>query len=282
MAVDESNQAQADFWTAAGTLWNELRDQFDDQVNAHGLAAIEALAVQPGESVIDIGCGAGSTTLQLAERAGPSGSVLGLDISQTMIDGARAHAASMGAAAVSFDVGDVMVESFDGTADALYSRFGVMFFSDATTGFANMLTALRPGGRLGFVCWQSPLDNPWASQGLQRVAEFADIPFGGDPTAPGPFSLGDRDRLESVLADAGFTDLSITPRVATVHMGADASDAAEFLAKLMPAAAALAAQDPDKAAQLHASLVELFDQWSGPNGVEAPSAVWIVTAQRPA
>ncbi len=282
MAIDASNQPQADFWTSAGALWTALRDRFDDQVNEHGLAAIDALNLEAGESVIDVGCGAGSTTVQVAERVGEDGRVRGLDISQTMIEGARAHAEAQGVATATFDVGDAMAETFDGDADAVFSRFGVMFFSDAVAGFANILTALRPGGRLGFVCWQSPVDNPWASQGFRAVGQFIEMPFrGGDPTAPGPFSLGERERLESVIVDSGFEDVSIEPRVTPVRMGDDAADAAGFFTQLTPAAANLAADDPEKAAELRAALIDLFSEWEGPDGVQAPSAVWIVTARRP-
>ena len=199
-----------------------------------------------------------------------------------MIDGARSHAESLGTRTVTFDVGDAMAETFDGSADAVFSRFGVMFFSDAVTGFTNILTALRPGGRLGFVCWQSPMDNPWASQGLRTVGQFIETPFtGGDPTAPGPFSLGDRDHLESVLAESGFVDVTVESRISPVRMGSDAADAAGFFTKLTPAAAALETEDPDAAARLRSALVELFSEWDGTDGVQAPSAVGIVTAARP-
>lgn len=149
MGVDDSNRVQADFWAAAGSMWTADRDRFDRQVDHHGRAAIDALAPARGERVIDIGCGAGSTTLAIAEAVGPEGHVHGLDISPTMIEGATAFAAGRGVTNATFTVGDAMVEPFDSDTDALFSRFGVMFFSDATAGFANMLTALRPGGRFG-------------------------------------------------------------------------------------------------------------------------------------
>jgi len=152
MSVDATNQAQAEFWTNAGPLWTKLRDRFDAQASQYGLAAIDALAPSEGERVIDIGCGAGTSTIQLAERVGATGSVLGLDISPTMIEGAIHLAEANGATNVSYQVTDAMAEPFQPEADAVFSRFGVMFFSDATAGFANIRNALRPGGRLGFVC----------------------------------------------------------------------------------------------------------------------------------
>lgn len=281
MTVHESNQTQADFWTAAGTMWTALRDRFDSQVNEHGLAAIDALAPAPGETVIDIGCGAGTTTVQIAALVGDGGHVRGLDISPTMIEGAAAHATEEGLENVTFMVGDAMAEPFSADADAVFSRFGVMFFSDATAGFANILGALRSGGRLGFVCWQSPMENPWVARPLAIAAEFVEIPFGGDPTAPGPFSLGDPERLSSVLGDAGFVDVDIKPHSAPAYLGSDTADAVDFLSKLMPPIVALEAEDPEKAAQLRARVAEEIVDWDGPDGVQAPSAAWIVTARRP-
>ena len=279
MSVHESNQIQADFWNAAGTLWTAMRDRFDDQVSHHGLAAIDALAPVQGETIIDIGCGAGTATLQIAARVGESGTVSGLDISPTMIQGASEYAAEQGVTNATFSVGDAMVEPFQGNADGVYSRFGVMFFSNATTAFANIVTALRPGGRLGFVCWQSPMENPWASRPLQVAGRFVDIPFGSDPTAPGPFSLGDRQKLESVLSNAGFVDIELNARTSPARIGSDIDDAVDFLFQLIPPVKALQENDPAKAAELRTTLKEELREWEGPNGVEAPSAVWIVTAR---
>ncbi|MEM7272001.1 MAG: class I SAM-dependent methyltransferase [Actinomycetota bacterium] len=280
MGIADSNQVQADFWAAAGTMWIADRHRFDRQVDHHGQAAIDALAPAAGERVIDIGCGVGSTTLAIAEAVGPTGHVRGLDISPTMIEGAAAFAEAEGVTNVSFAVGDAMVEPFESDADALFSRFGVMFFSDATAGFANMLHAIRPGGRLGFTCWQSPADNPWASVPLTIASEFVDIPFGGDPTAPGPFSLGDVDRLRSVVEDAGFAEVEITPRTADAMVGTDLEDAIDFLFRLIPPVAALEADDPAGAAELRARLATELAPWETPDGVQVPSAVWIVTAKR--
>lgn len=279
MPIDDSNQAQADYWAASGSMWTMLRDRFDAQAGAHGLAAIDALAPAPGEFVIDIGCGAGTTTLQLAERVGPEGRVLGLDISPSMIEGASAFAHEHASATVSFAIGDAMVEPFTGDADAVFSRFGVMFFSDATAGFTNLRRALRPDGRLGFVCWQAPAENPWIVRPLEIASRYVDVPFGSDPTAPGPMSLADPQRIETVLTDAGFGDLVITPWVARTNLGVDPDDAVDFLSGLISSISALQADDPERAAELRAELIDELGDWAGPDGVESPSASWIVTAR---
>lgn len=281
MAVDESNQAQADFWESSGAQWVAMRDRFDRQASAHGVAAIDALAPAPGDRVIDIGSGAGTSTLQLAERVGESGHVLGLDISSSMVEGAAAYAAQEGVGNVSFEVGDAMAEPFTGDADAVFSRFGVMFFSDATAGFANLLTALRPGGKLGFVCWQAPSENPWIVRPLGIASRYVELPFGADPTAPGPMSLADPERLRTVLGDAGFTDVVLEPRSAPTKLGATMDEAVDFLFGLMAPIAALKRDDPSRADELRAEMLDELSDWQTPEGVESPSAVWVVTARRP-
>jgi len=206
--------------------------------------------------------------------------VTGLDISPTMIEGAEAYAAAHTVTNVSFSVGDAMVERFAGDADAVYSRFGVMFFSDPTAGFADLLRALRPGGRLGFVCWQGPAENPWLVRPLSIAARYVEMPFGADPTAPGPLSLADPERIAAVLDGAGFVDVSVTPRTAPTMLGSSLDDAVDFLSGLMAPIAALAERDPQQAAALRADLIDELADWDGPDGVESPSAVWVVTAAR--
>jgi SAM-dependent methyltransferase len=281
MPIDETNRAQADFWAASGAQWTRMRDRFDAQAGAHGTAAIDALGPATGEYVIDIGCGAGSTTLELSRRVGRDGRVLGLDISPTMLEGARAFAAQAGATNITFAEGDAMIEPFAGDADAVYSRFGVMFFADALAGFANLRTALRPDGRLGFVCWQAPIENPWITRPLAAAANYVEMPFGSDPTAPGPMSLADPARVRSLLAEAGFVDIDVQPRSAPTTLGTDLDDAIDFLFGLMAPIGALQRDDPEKAAALRHDLETELADWAGPEGVTSPSATWVVTARRP-
>lgn len=278
MSFDESNQQQAEFWAAAGPLWVRQRERFDRQAGAHGLAAIEVLAPADGEQIVDVGCGAGSTAIEIARRVGPNGSVLGVDISASMIDGARALSATLGTANVEFVVDDAMAMDFDASADGVFSRFGVMFFSDATTGFANLRGALRVGGRLGFTCWRSAAENPWISESFALVGKYTDLPFAADPTAPGPMSLADPDRIGSVLAAAGFGEVEVVAHDAPARLGDDPAEAVDFLSELMPMVDALRRDDPVSAGRLHDELHEMVVQWTTADGVEAPSATWIVSA----
>lgn len=278
MAIDEANQEQAELWHTSGPMWVALRDRFDAQSGAHGTAAMDALDPQPGERLYDIGCGPGSTSVELARRVGADGAVVGLDISETMIEGARAHAAELGFDGVSFRVGDAMIEPFAGDADAVFSRFGVMFFSDASAGFTNIRTALRPGGRLGFACWQAPATNPWITESFAVAANHIELPFGQDPTAPGPFSLADPERVTQVLTDAGFADVTITAFEASSVLGPDEASAAEFMAKLLPGSGSYPKETADA---LLEDLQVAYARWLSPRGVEFSSASWTVTASNP-
>ncbi len=280
MTDSSVNEAQAQFWTAAGSTWTEQRDNFDQQANDHGLAAVDALAPTKGEFIIDIGCGAGTSSVQLAERVGDSGRVSALDISPTMIEGAEAFAAGHGIDNITFAVADAMFDDMGPDADCVYSRFGVMFFADATAGLANMRRALRDGGRLSFVCWQSPKENPWASVPLSIASNHVEMPFGTDPTAPGPFSLGDPDRLNAVLDDAEWSDVVLTSRQADLNLGDDLDEAIAFMTNLMPPLQALAKTHAEKFATFRSELSEALSTWTTSEGVICPSATWIVTANK--
>jgi SAM-dependent methyltransferase len=278
----EGNLVQAAFWEVAGPLWAQKQDLFDAQVNLHGLRAIDVLAPAAGESIMDIGCGTGTSSFQLAERVGSDGRVVGYDISSTMVSAARSRAAGMGATNVEFDVADAHTHSFEPTADAVYSRFGVMFFADPHGAFANIRTGLRPGGRLAFVCWQSPALNPWISKPMEAVRKYVELPFGADPNAPSPFAFADPDRIRDVLAGGGFTAVAIEPCEKPVNLGPDVDAALTFITSRNPATATLPERDPDLWEKVRADVYAVLSPYLTDHGVETESATWLVTASNPA
>jgi SAM-dependent methyltransferase len=278
MQPHESNEAQAQFWEGAGPVWQQMQERLDAQANDHGLRAIDALAPADGATVIDIGCGAGTSSFQLADRVGPAGTVVGYDISSTMVDAARARAEALGVTNVRFVVADAHTETFEPDADGVFSRFGVMFFGDPVGAFANIRTGLRPGGRLSFACWQSPANNPWISGPLGAVAKHIELPFGPDPTAPGPFAFADPDRVRNLLDAAGFRDIQVEGYEKAVDMGATMDDAVGFVLGLNPLTASLRANDPELADKVFADVADSLRAYETDRGVETPSATWIVTA----
>lgn len=285
MAQSETSAANADqitYWNAsAGETWAAMQDQLDRQIGPLGERAMAALAPEVGERAIDIGCGCGQTTMALAARVGPRGSVLGVDISHPMLEVARRRVAAAGLAQVTLSEADAQTHAFAaGAFDAVFSRFGVMFFSDPAAAFANIRKALRPGGRLGFVCWRPFADNPWMMVPLTAALQhLPPIPPPTDPFAPGPFALADADRLRGFLSSAGFADIRIEPFDAMIG-APDLDQAVEVALKVGPLGALLRDQ-PDKADLVVGAIRQALAAYIAAEGVRLPSATWIVRARAP-
>lgn len=167
-------------------------------------ALVEWAAPQPGGRVVDVGCGAGGTTLALSHAVGPSGSVVGLDVSAVILQAARARLAE--AANTRLELADALTWTLDGPpADLLFSRFGVMFFGDPVAAFANLRRALKPGGRFAFAAWAALADNPWIDIPLQAALSVVPPPpADSDQYEPGQFAFGTPDRVRRILHDAGY------------------------------------------------------------------------------
>lgn len=215
-----ANVEQAEFWECRASDWIEGTSFTDIVTGLFGVDAMEVLAAAPGHRVIDIGCGTGATTVELARRVAPGGEAIGVDISPTLVAASTATAASVGVDNISFRVADAQAEPLgDRDVDAVYSRFGVMFFSDPVAAFTNIRNALRPEGVLAFACWQTIFDNEWmlVPGGAAMSVTGTPPPMPG-PCEPGPFSLADANHLASVLTDAGFRDIEITSAVHPISL----------------------------------------------------------------
>jgi SAM-dependent methyltransferase len=272
---DGPNAAQVAYWNAsAGPVWVAMQDALDAQLHDLGLAAMAALAVREGERVIDIGCGCGDTTLELAERVGPGGTVLGADISAPMLEVARRRAEGLGR--VSFAQADAQTHAFE-PADAAFSRFGVMFFADPAAAFANIRRALAPAGRVAFVCWRALAENHWMTIPMAAVAPL--LPPAPPPplNAPGPFAFADRDRVRGILSDAGFTHIAIEPHNQAIGQG-DLETTVRTSLNVGPVGAALR-ENPLLRAPITAAVSAALAPHAGADGVKLPSATWIVTAR---
>ncbi|HRD46456.1 MAG TPA: class I SAM-dependent methyltransferase [Caulobacter sp.] len=277
MATDAANADQIAYWNAqAGETWAAQQEKLDRQIAPLGHAAIDALQPQAGERLIDIGCGCGQTTLELAGEIGPGGSVLGVDISRPMLDIARRRDA--GAANVAFLEADAQTHVFEpGAADGVFSRFGVMFFADPTVAFANIRKALKPGGRLAFVCWRPLAFNDWMRVPMAAaLAHVPPLPAPADPHAPGPFAFADAERVRTILAGAGFTGVDIAPYDTFVG-GHPLEDAVTLSLKVGPLGMLLR-ENPDKRDAVIGAVRDALAPHEGLDGVMLPAAVWIVTA----
>jgi SAM-dependent methyltransferase len=203
MNADEKHAAQIEYWNGqAGQNWVIAQDYIDRMllpVSDLLLARVPRLA---GGIVYDVGCGCGATTLALGDRLGLATRIAGFDISHAMIH--RALERSEGRSNISYALGDVSVTPFAPVADLLVSRFGVMFFGDPVAAFANMKTAVKPGGSLIFVCWRAFDLNPWMKVPLTAAYRHVPVLPSPEPGDPGPFSFADRDRVTRILTDAGW------------------------------------------------------------------------------
>jgi len=278
--AETDNTDQIAYWNAeAGEAWAALQKQLDAQLSHHGLRAMEALAPVMGERIVDVGCGSGQTTLALGQAIGRTGAVMGLDISRPLLELARRRAAESGAANVSFAEADVQTYAFPpATFDAVFSRFGVMFFSDPPAAFANIRRALKPGGRLAFVCWRSPAENIFMT--LPYAAAEAQLPPAPPPapSAPGPFAFADRDRLHHILSSAGFRDIELTRYDRKIGSG-DLEQTLAVSLKMGPLGRALG-EHPEKRALVIDGVRKALRPHVDDHGiVRLDSASWIVTAR---
>jgi SAM-dependent methyltransferase len=275
------NDEQITLWNGVqGETWVAMQERLDNQLLPLGRVTVKALAPRAGERILDIGCGAGQTTLDLAEAVGPDGAVLGVDISEPLLAIARRRAAAAGADRARFVAADAQVHTFEPGHDAVYSRFGVMFFADPLAAFANLARALRPGGRLAFVCWRRPDENPIMMEPLAAaVAVGLTPPEPAPPEAPGPFAFADRARVTRILAAAGFTDIALTPHDEAVG-GNDLEAALDLAFHVGPLGRMLREKPEQRAAVADAVRATLARHVVAGGVVMMPSATWIATAKR--
>jgi SAM-dependent methyltransferase len=277
----DRNADQIAYWNGpGGQHWADRQQAQDLMLAPVSEVLIDRARPKAGERIIDVGCGCGATTLALAPKVGPTGHVLGVDISAPML--ARAKQLASPGLPVDFVLADATVYPFEPASfDVLVSRFGVMFFADPALSFANMRGALRPSGRLTFACWREPRENPFFMAALQAVYKHVPkLPQLG-PEDPGPFSFASEPRVRRVLGEAGFTVIAMEPCDLSldVAVGRGLNAAVETALEIGPAARALAEQPPDLVAAATTSIREALAQFAHGQSVMLGASIWIVTAQ---
>jgi SAM-dependent methyltransferase len=278
---EPANTDQITYWNdAPGKTWADLQDVLDVQLEPMGAAVLAALAVRSGERVIDVGCGCGQTTLALAEAVGPTGLALGVDISEPMLAVARERAA--GRPQARFQNADAQTHAFDaGSFDALHSRFGVMFFDDPTAAFANLRRALKPDGRLAFLCWRTPAENPIMTAPMAAAQKHLPPPQPMTPGAPGPFAFAEPERVRAILAGAGFADIAIAPQDMPAG-GNTVEETLEVSLRIGPLGRLLRENPQADREAAVADVRAAIANHQRPDGrVFMDSACWVVTARNP-
>jgi SAM-dependent methyltransferase len=259
--------------------WAEVRELLERQLAPLGQRALQALAPHPDESVLDIGCGGGTTALELARAVAPNGTVVGVDLSAAVL--ALAQGAVEGCERVRFIQADAQVFPFEPASfDAAFSRFGVMFFADPTAAFINIRRGLRPNGRLAFVCWRAMEDNSLDILPLRAASAHLPRQPVPDPNAPGPFAFANPDRVRSILQAAGFVEIGITAHDELV--GSGDLDAMLAVCSQVGALGKILRENPQLRAAALPAVRSALEAHNGLDGVKLNAAIWVVTARAPA
>ena len=274
MPTTEANQAERKRWN--DPVWSEFwpkRERFTESVTPLLLRALELKA---SERVLDIGCGGGPATSAAAAAVGSAGRAVGADISVPLIELARSRVAGAGIKNVSFQVKDVQQDRIEGGPfNVAMSQFGVMFFDEPRTAFANIRGHLVPGGRLAFACWQSTAKNPWfVGPALKDFVPSPPRPAPGkSPT--GPFAFAESDYVRGILHAAGFAEIAVALHDYTIEAPENAIiDDAQLVFLGVP---------PEKMPQARAAVDKHMTRFRLPSGLcRYPLAVQIFTARNPA
>jgi SAM-dependent methyltransferase len=279
LASPGANDAMFDYWNNRnGEVWVRFQAQLDRQLEPLGAAAVAALAPSAGEAILDVGCGCGDTTVRLGAAVGPSGRVVGADISHPILEVARRRPRSSPGLPVEFHALDAQTADLGEAAfDAVFSRFGVMFFSDPVAAFVNLRRALKPAGRLAFVCWRPLAENPWMGAPMAAAAHLLPPQPASDPLEPGPFAFADAERVRGILTTAGFAEVRISPFDTRVGR-AGLEDTVSLNLNIGPLARALR-ESPDAREAVTEAVRSAMAAHVTSEGVLMPAAVWIVTAK---
>jgi ubiquinone/menaquinone biosynthesis C-methylase UbiE len=274
---DELAAEQAAYWKGAGgTMWLGAYDRIQRGIAGFSEIALAAAAAQPGERVLDVGCGTGATTADLAKAVGAKGHVLGADISEPLVEAARAR----GLGNATFEMADATTHAFEPASfDLVFSRFGVMFFGDPVAAFQNIRRALKPSGRLVFLCWRTAAENAWSAVPMRAAQRFLAPMARPGPEDPGQYSFGDRSRVERILTQAGFNGLSIEPVDQMMNLGENIADVLQRIGDFGPLARAFKDLAPEQIAKAKAAIAEALKPHATADGVKLAGACWLVRAR---
>jgi ubiquinone/menaquinone biosynthesis C-methylase UbiE len=288
MDADGPNADQIEFWNNEGgahlinyqTALNSMLDQF-------GHAVMDQIGVHAGEAALDIGCGCGDSTIELARRVGPKGKAVGVDISETMLVRAEVLATHAEVTNAFFEPVDVETGRLHKNSfDLAFSRFGIMFFANPSVAFANIYDALHDGGRIGFACWQPVTSNAWINLQVAAIApllETVQPPSPPDPLAPGPFSLGDPARITELLGAAGFEQIEIkalAPEIALFGLR-ELDEVVDFAMEIGPGSNLLDGQSDAVRDRARQAVCSAYSPYASDDGVVMQTSAWIVFAQKP-
>ena len=275
-----ANKDQIEFWNGrSARRWVQFQERQDRMLHPLGCRALATGLPQSGERVLDVGCGCGDTTIDLARKVAPSGTAIGIDVSTMMLARARGRTAGTDLN-ISFIDDDAQTHGFaDGSFDLVYSRFGMMFFAAPQEAFVNLRRALTVAGRLVFVCWRAREENPWMTIPVQAAAQYLPRPQSSPPRAPGPFAYADRGYLLETLQAAGFRDIDIEAHDELLQLGSELESAVDHSVRVGPMAQLVAEATAEIQDCVRADLQDVLTPYLTDAGVYVPSGTWIVSAR---
>ncbi len=284
--VTEPGSQYVDFWNAVLVpKFNAWRHVLVGGLGQHSAKIFPALALRSGDNVLDVGCGWGETTIEIARRVGPAGKVVGLDCCDAFLDEGRADARAAGLANLTFLEANVETYAFRPEYDFCFSRFGTQFFENPVAGLRNMRSALKPGGIMTMIVWRARADNPWLTLPKEVVSRYLPpVKEHAASCGPGPFSMADTEVVTQQLRIAGYADVRFERIDADVMVGRDVDEAVAFQLAIGPAGEVYREAGSDAERQHDTLVAALKDELRGfvrPEGVMMGSSSWMVTARNP-
>jgi SAM-dependent methyltransferase len=285
--VAPENEEATEAWS--GVLFDrfvQFRELVVAGLRQFGEVAMRLYPPPPGARVLDVGCGFGDTTQELARLVGAEGQAVGVDVSEPFIEAATTEAREAGLENVRFIAGDVQVMGLPGPFDYAFSRMGVMFFANPVAAWRNICGAMGPGGQLCAVVWRQKIDNPWLHRAEEVVDRYLEEPEESDEPrcGPGPFSMANADTVSEQLAIAGFEEPTFTRCDLPIKLGDDLDQAVALNMALGPAAEVirLAADEAEKIRpRLEREIREALVGFQADGDVRGPASTWIVSARAP-
>jgi ubiquinone/menaquinone biosynthesis C-methylase UbiE len=256
-------------------------------LSGHSDALLKRRPYDRGARVLDVGCGFGDTTRQIAQQVAPTGKAVGVDCARTFIDAAMRESSEARVENASFFVADVQRENLEGPYDHAFSRFGTMFFNMPVPALRNISKALMPGGTLTMIVWRRREDNPWVHEAELRVREIVPVISHEDTDqvhcGPGPFSMAGPDMVSDMLRSAGFDRISFERYDTDVCIGQSMDEAIDFAMALGPAGEIIrlaGAEGEKRKPQVVKALRDTLSAHQRPDGIWAASSSWFVTARK--
>ncbi len=278
------NSDEIDYWNGPqGQKWANYNRLTDLMYQHFGDKTIERAALKPGERILDVGCGCGATTLKLAKLLAPGGDITALDVSTVMLAIAREKTKS---AAVPIKIINADAETYEldsASFDVMFSQFGLMFFANPVAAFVNFHRALKPNGRIAFVCWRGPELNPWYITPFEAVRHYMPEMEAPNPDAPAsPFSFESREKVEKMLSDAGFVDVQLESFETTIRMGdGDLESCVDYVAAFNgPVAGILRNAGEAATPAIIETLRVAMEPYHTGKYLELAASPWIVSARR--